>query len=255
MSVHSTISIASVPSPASAPITTPAKPTSSPPQSNAPELWTPPKYVARVRAALGGSISLDAFSCAGANLTVRASRFFAKGDQTFRKSWRAYAAFLHPPSEAKFLNKIPTKFLKEWSGCNIKHAIILLDLPPKGYCYRVLAPRADAVCWTRHPIKFRTPSGQTQTSGNQQAFLYFGPDPSIFQQVFANVGKVRVIKQNPPRPPRPAASPDRRSNDARPPGRRFPAKPRPGKIHSGGNLPTSGAGQGSESGNRKLPHR
>ncbi|PPQ34616.1 hypothetical protein CH337_22555 [Rhodoblastus acidophilus] len=154
----------------------------------------------RVRDALGGSISLDPFSCVDANRTVRASRFFAKGDAAFKKSWRANAAFINPPSERRFLNRIPKKFLREWHGGNIKQAIILLDLPPKGFCYSVLAPRADAICWTNHPIKFRTPSGQPQTSGAKQAFLYFGPDPAIFRQVFAGVGKVRVTKQPPLKP-------------------------------------------------------
>src|SRR5271165_1466886 len=61
----------------STPIPSPVLPLAST-SSTSGELWTPPFYLDKVRAVLG-DIDLDPFSCADANLTVRASRYFVKG--------------------------------------------------------------------------------------------------------------------------------------------------------------------------------
>jgi len=182
------------------PVPSPVTPLASTTSSTSGELWTPPFYLDKVRDVLG-DIELDPFSCADANLTVQANRFFVKGDAPFKQDWRAKSVFIHPPSSRTFLNKIPKKFLKEWRRCRIKQAIVLLDTPPTGFCYAVLAQRADAVCLTYQPIPFLTPNGSTQTSGAGQAFLYFGPDPARFRQNFTGLGAVSVAKKAPPSAP------------------------------------------------------
>jgi ParB family chromosome partitioning protein len=181
----------------------------APTSSRSSELWTPPFYADKVRAVLG-EVDLDPFSCAGANLTVQAKRYFVKGDAPFKQDWRAKTIFIHPPSSRTFLNKIPKKFLKEWRRRRIEQAIILLDTPPTGFCYAVLAQRADAVCLTYLPIPFLTPNGETQRSGAGQALLYFGHDPARFRQVFASVGAVSMAKKAPPRTTTPAKKVRRR---------------------------------------------
>lgn len=212
MPIHALISVASVPPPAPVPIrTSPARRT-SPSRATSRELWTPADYVAKVCAVLGG-IHLDPFSCAGANATVGARRFFAKGDGPFRRPWDAETAFIHPPCELRTLNRCANKFLKEWSYCNIKRAIILVDLSSPGYCYDLLRERADAVCVTDQPILFITPSGRIQTSGARQALLYFGDDPVLFSDQFSNVGKVTIDKKPTPIPPKKRA---RRSKPQKP---------------------------------------
>lgn len=96
---------------------------------------------------------------------------------------------LYPPALfTHVLEQSPKKFLKEWRRGRIKQAIVLLDTPPTGFCYAVLAQRADAVCLTYQPIPFLTPNGGTQTSGAGQAFLYFGPDPALFRKFFTGLG-------------------------------------------------------------------
>ncbi|MDR3558223.1 MAG: hypothetical protein P4L61_01695, partial [Candidatus Pacebacteria bacterium] len=108
------------------PIPSPVAPLAPTTSSAAAELWTPPFYMDKVRAVLG-EIDLDPFSCAGANLTVQASRYFVKGDAPFKQDWHAKTAFIYPPSERKFLNKVLRKFLNEWRHRRIQQAIFLLD--------------------------------------------------------------------------------------------------------------------------------
>ncbi|MGO9389288.1 hypothetical protein, partial [Rhodoblastus sp.] len=52
---------------------------------------------------------------------------------------------------------------------------------------------------TTQPIPFLTPNGGVQTSGAKQAFIYFGPNPALFREIFTGVGAVRVPKKAPPR--------------------------------------------------------
>jgi hypothetical protein len=156
--------------------------------------------VAKVREVLG-EIGLDPFSCAGANIIVGAKQFFMPGHAPFRRAWSAETVFIHPPASRRVLSKIPKKFLKAWSRCHIQQAIILLDVSSPEPWYDRLVASADAICLTHRPIPFLTPTGDTHTSGAQQAFLYFGSDPALFREVFASVGAIRVTKQKPPRPP------------------------------------------------------
>lgn len=185
----------------STPIPNPAPPVAPPTSSASPELWTPPFYMDKVRAALSGKIELDPFSCAGANLTVQANRYFVKGNAPFKQDWCATTIFIHPPSSRSYLGRVPKKLRKELRLGHIKRAIVLLDTPPKGFWYNVLVKRADAVCLTYMPIPFLTPNGGTQTSGAGQAFLYFGPDPARFQKIFTGLGAVSVTKKAPPSAP------------------------------------------------------
>lgn len=182
-----------IPAPPSASVTATAPATP-------PELWTPPFYIAKVREVLGGEIDLDPFSCADANATVGAKQFFTPGHAPFRRAWNAETVFIHPPASRRVLNRIPKKFFKAWNRHHIRHAIILLDVSSPEPWYERLVAHADATCLTHRPIPFLTPGGETQTSGDQQVFLYFGADPAFFREVFASVGAIRVTKQKAPRP-------------------------------------------------------
>jgi ParB family transcriptional regulator, chromosome partitioning protein len=172
----------------------------APTSSSSGELWTPPFYVDKVRAVLG-EIDLDPFSCAGANLTVKANRFFCIGSAPFRRSWRAKTIFMHPPSSEKLLIRAARRFLKKWRRGRFEQAIVLVNEAPDCLWYNLLVSHADAICVTRKPIPFNTPSGGSQTSGaGMQAFLLFGPDRKFFRSIFTSVGTISLIKKATIRP-------------------------------------------------------
>lgn len=64
--------------------------------------FTPARYVEAARALLGG-IELDPASCATANRTVRARRFYTEQDDALRLGcdWTAETLFLNPPGKPK----------------------------------------------------------------------------------------------------------------------------------------------------------
>ena len=175
------------------PIPSRAFPLAGTTSSSSGELWTPPFYVDKVRAVLG-EIDLDPFSCAGANLTVKANRYFCAGSAPFKRDWRAKTIFMSPPE--KLLLRAARRFLKKWRRGHFEQAIVLVNEAPDCLWYDLLVHRADAVCLTNQPIPFVTPSGGTQTSGaGRQAFLLFGPDRKFFRRVFTSVGTIQSGKQ------------------------------------------------------------
>ncbi|MDR3558228.1 MAG: hypothetical protein P4L61_01720 [Candidatus Pacebacteria bacterium] len=182
------------------PIPGPVAPLAQTTSSAAAELWTPPFYVDKVRAVLG-QIDLDPFSCAGANLTVQANRYFCAGSAPFKRDWRAKTIFMSPPSSEKLLLRAARRFLKELRRGRFEQAIVLVNEAPDCLWYNLLASRADAICVTRKPIPFNTPNGGSQTSGaGMQAFLLFGPDRKFFRQLFTGVGAISLAKKAPIRP-------------------------------------------------------
>jgi hypothetical protein len=154
--------------------------------------------VDKVRAVLG-EIDLDPFSCAGANLTVKANRYFCAGSAPFKRDWRAKTIFMSPPE--KLLLKAARRFLKNWRRGHFEQAIVLVNEAPDRLWYNLLVSHADAICVTRKPIPFNTPSGGSQTSGaGMQAFLLFGPDRKFFRSIFTGVGTISLIKKATIRP-------------------------------------------------------
>jgi hypothetical protein len=64
--------------------------------SESAEWYTPARYIAAVREVLG-DIELDPASCADANETVKAKRYFTIEDDGLRQPWAAATLFLNPP--------------------------------------------------------------------------------------------------------------------------------------------------------------
>ena len=60
------------------------------------ERYTPEEYVVLVRDCFRGHIDLDPASCAAANLTVQAVRYFSREDNGLVQPWHAGTCFLEP---------------------------------------------------------------------------------------------------------------------------------------------------------------
>lgn len=84
------------------------------------EHFTPPDIVEAARAALGG-IDLDPASCAEANRTVKAHRFFARKENGFRREWHAKTVFLNPPGGlSDDMERVVRPKCHETGSCGLK---------------------------------------------------------------------------------------------------------------------------------------
>jgi hypothetical protein len=104
-------------------MTTPAKHSSA---SN--EHYTPPEIIEAARKCMG-RIELDPASCALANQTVKADRFYTKADRALRLEWKSPAVWLNPPG-GKDGNQSRTlqwweKLVYEWQAERLREAIFL----------------------------------------------------------------------------------------------------------------------------------
>ena len=160
------------------------------------ERWTPSFHVEKVRAVLG-DIDLDPFSCAGANKTVKANRFFAVGDHSLGRDWKAATVFMSPPLGRQRLPKAAQKFISEWCMGKFKRAIVLVNGAPDDDWYNQLLGHASAICTVTSPLTFVIPAGMPPAkTGVTQVFLLFGrSDRAFFRRLFSSVGTIQSRKQ------------------------------------------------------------
>lgn len=80
------------------------------------EWYTPKEIIEAARKCLG-RIDLDPFSCAEANETVQADKFFTKDDDGFNKDWCGNVWVIHPFSRENN-KRIAAKVIDEYLwGC------------------------------------------------------------------------------------------------------------------------------------------
>jgi ParB family chromosome partitioning protein len=154
------------------------------------EWYTPAKYVEAVRAALV-SIELDPASCAEANKTVQAQRYFTAEQDGICLEWNANTVFLNPPygrrngksNQDLWIGKL----LREFNNGRTREAILLVNACPYLSWFKPLWDYP--ICFTDHKIRFDSESGaNSPTKGN--AFVYFGSDQQSFFDHFEQFGKV-----------------------------------------------------------------
>jgi hypothetical protein len=150
------------------------------------EHYTPAKYLEAVRLVLGG-IDLDPASCAKANATVRAKKFFTLKDDGLSREWWG-RVFMNPPycGQAEvWVNKL----LAEYRAGRVTEAIILLNA---FHCdAKWFKPLWDfTICHTDHTIPFNTSKDHRQQPNRASVFIYLGPDPDAFAREFEQFGAV-----------------------------------------------------------------
>jgi hypothetical protein len=159
-----------------------------------PEWYTPVEYVEAARRVMGG-IFLDPASCALANLTVKADRFYTKEDDGLTRTWSG-RVFLNPPGG--LVREFWRKLIAETrSGCGVPEAIWV------GYSLQQLQTlqtadmfgpleMADAICVPRRRIAFIDATGKPSKSPTHANYIaYIGPDADLFRDVFRPLGEIR----------------------------------------------------------------
>lgn len=156
------------------------------------EWYTPGKYIAAVREALG-DIDLDPASSAQANSTVRAKEVFTQEDDGLARNWFG-RVFVNPPYgrtpehrslAAAFCNKAIT----EYQDGNIESCIILVNSLHSQTWQKPLYDHT--VCFADHRIHFVSADGEENENPTfQNIFVYLGRDVAKFAEAFAGIGYV-----------------------------------------------------------------
>jgi phage N-6-adenine-methyltransferase len=151
------------------------------------EWYTPERYIESARAVLGG-FDLDPASCAFAQNTVRAKRFYTKADDGLSKKWRG-RVWMNPPY-SKIIASFVAKFIEAHDRGDVPAGIVLVNnCTDTDWCQAMLR-RFDA-CFTNGRIAFVNARGDAVAGTRQgQVFFYAGPDREAFAREFDRHGAV-----------------------------------------------------------------
>jgi ParB family chromosome partitioning protein len=150
------------------------------------EWHTPAEVIALVREVLG-TIDVDPASSAQAQETVQATTYYTQEEDGLRHPWHG-TVFLNPPFSSPRLPRYCGKLLEELDTGHTTAAIMLTNsVTDTGWFHRV-APRADAICFTKDRIPFIHATREGLRPCQGQMFCYFGPHTQRFREVFAAIG-------------------------------------------------------------------
>ena len=154
------------------------------------EWYTPAEYLESVRAVFGGAIDLDPASCAKANATVKAEKFFSSNGET--REWFG-RVFLNPPygidKGQSRAGKFCLKAIAEYQTKRVSECIILVNsVHAQGW----QRPLYDyPVCFVDHRISFVDAEGEINPNPTfMNMFVYLGENVRAFALEFARHGYV-----------------------------------------------------------------
>ena len=156
------------------------------------EWYTPKKYVDAARRVLGG-IDLDPASCAYANETVQAERFFSVEDDGLTKEWRG-RVWMNPPYNAESVVKFTEKFVDEYEAGHINEGIVLVNNATETSWFVNMVNVASAIVFPRGRIRYESSTRESLAPLQGQAFLYFGENTDKFFEAFSEIGWGAIIR-------------------------------------------------------------
>ncbi len=154
--------------------------------SDSQEWYTPAVYLDAVRKVLG-DIDLDPASCAQANRTIGAARFFTEEQDGLSKRW-AGRVFMNPPyggAQAPFVAKL----IEEYEAGNVTEAIALVSAYSTDTQW--FKPLWDGtLCFLEGRIKWDNPTGKASSATIGSVFVYLGTKQRTFVKAFEQFGPV-----------------------------------------------------------------
>ena len=156
------------------------------------EWYTPKKYVDAARRVLG-SIDLDPASCAYANETVQAERFYSVEDDGLTKEWRG-RVWMNPPYNAESVVKFTENFVDEYEAGHINEGIVLVNNATETSWFVNMVNVAAAIVFPRGRIRYESSTRDSLAPLQGQAFLYFGENIEKFFDEFSEIGWGAVIR-------------------------------------------------------------
>lgn len=161
------------------------------------EWYTPSKYIEAARAVMG-SIDLDAASCARANETVKATRYYTKEDNGLAQPWYGNV-WLNPPygrvrpelkgSTKSFQVYFMQALLRKYFTGEIAQGIGLVfgtscSMPWFQPFWQF------PICIVSNRIGFHTSDGSIGHFGYGNCFVYLGPHEQRFIDIFSRFGTI-----------------------------------------------------------------
>jgi ParB family transcriptional regulator, chromosome partitioning protein len=157
-------------------------------ESTSCEWYTPPELIEKVRTVLR-TIDLDPASCAQANESVKARRFFDKKKNGLKQNWFG-RVFLNPPYGTLCRHFIG-KLLEEYEAHRVTQALVLLNLNTMDRKYMKPILDMAAICIISGRVKFLSPNARKiNQPTNGSIVLYLGSNPSRFRRVFSEIGTI-----------------------------------------------------------------
>ena len=170
------------------------------------EWYTPSLYIEAARKVLG-CIDLDPASCALANETVKATRYFTKMDDGLAQAWSG-KTWLNPPyslegtprgmvSPRESIVKLwIQRLIAEYKGGHVSEAILLTKADPKQRWFQPLWE--FLICFVPGKILFNRPDAPPEGHMFGSCLIYLGPNEERFIEVFSELGNVvrRVTPQS-----------------------------------------------------------
>ena len=171
------------------------------------EWYTPSRYVDAAREVMGG-IDLDPASCAEANQTVRATRYYTQEDNGLVQPWYG-RIWLNPPfsqsgrgSHGLFKSNLEIfakRLVEEYQAGNVTQAILLAIPSPERAWFHPFWQYP--ICFADHPVKFYGQKKDPKNSLKHKLgtiFVYLGPNEQKFIDIFSQFGTI-AKRISPPR--------------------------------------------------------
>lgn len=156
------------------------------------EWYTPEKYIQAAREVMGG-IDLDPASCAQANETVQATKYYDIQTNGFDKDWEG-RVWLNPPygrsEDGSNQDAWSSRLIDQYEDGNgvTTEAILLVNAAVDTKWFQRLFNYP--ICFPSQRINFSTPEPSVSGSTHGSALVYFGPHEKRFVEVFSRFGTV-----------------------------------------------------------------
>lgn len=153
------------------------------------EWYTPPAILDVARAAMGG-IDLDPASCAKANETVQAERYYTAEDNGLIQPWSG-RIWLNPPYASGVVDRFAEKLASEVGLGRVGAACVLINNGTETRWFDRLLSVAAAVCFPTGRVRFIDREGNPGGTPLQgQALVYVGTEPRRFAHAARDLGRV-----------------------------------------------------------------
>jgi phage N-6-adenine-methyltransferase len=153
------------------------------------EWFTPPEHVALARSVLGG-IDLDPASNAIAQQTVRATRYYAREDDSLSKEWHG-RVWLNPPYSQPLIGQFVEKLAVEVAAGRVSEAIMLTHNYTDTSWFQLAAATAAMIAFPKGRIRFVNADGEPCSPTQGQALFYYGTTGGeAFRNTYSSLGLV-----------------------------------------------------------------
>jgi ParB family transcriptional regulator, chromosome partitioning protein len=155
------------------------------------EFYTPAYVIETARACMGG-IDLDPASCAVANETVQATRFYSVKDDGLKQPWFG-RVWLNPPY-ARFGPAFVHKAVAEFKAGVVEQAIVLLRSNHVTTGWFHDAMRVEFFqCTPRKRINFDSPNYVVSSATSGSILIGIGIPRERFEEHFGKLGKIAFV--------------------------------------------------------------